>query len=156
MSASATTDAGDTVGMLGGILLLVFAVLVLTYVLFAKRPFGLSATPFGLWSFVGWAVASGILTGVFFLIDEFVGNKTHLSIFDPFYNTHEFTWAPLTSITVAVVLAINLVSANVLKPYLERQGRNVVAWTTAIVVFTPILAGIVYLLTWPKDKSLKG
>ena len=33
----------------------------------------------------------------------------------------------------------------------KKQKRRAVMWTTAFIVFTPILAGLAYLLTWPKE-----
>ena len=55
-----------------------------------------------------------------------------------------------------LILGFNLATTDVLRHYVRQHGRNVVSWTTASIVFTPILAGIVYLLTWPKGKKLTG
>ena len=55
-----------------------------------------------------------------------------------------------------IIIGFNLATTDVLRHYVRQHDRNVIPWTTASLVFTPILAGIVYLLTWPKDKKLTG
>lgn len=55
-----------------------------------------------------------------------------------------------------IILGFNLATTDVLRHYVRQHGRNVVSWTTASIAFTPILAGIVYLLTWPKGRKLTG
>ena len=61
-------------------------------------------------------------------------------------------WAPVASIISAglifYIVAIQAVIGNA-----RRYGRNAIRWATAFAIFTPILAGIVYLLTWPKSQK---
>ena len=54
------------------------------------------------------------------------------------------------------ILGFNLATTDVLRHYVRQHGRNVISWTTASIVFTPILAGVVYLLTWPRGQKLTG
>jgi len=42
---------------------------------------------------------------------------------------------------------------DVIYLHAKRQRRNVVRWITAFIVFSPLLAGIAYLLTWPKSQQ---
>jgi len=108
-----------------------------------------------LWIGICW-----LLAYVFHQIDLIDDTKTLVS--DPLgkmfggsgYRYVPITWAPAVTIFV-FVLGFNIVAADIVKPYIKRQGENVVMWVTAIIVFTPLLAGIAYLLTWPKDRPLK-
>lgn len=68
-------------------------------------------------------------------------------------DTHPFL-SLFILVTFVYVLLLNLAFVDVLRHVIKRHERNVVAWTTAVVVFSPFLAGIAYLLTWPKDKRL--
>jgi len=81
--------------------------------------------------FAIWLVLSGIFAAVFFGIDNSI------------------TWAPATSILASIVL-LDILFAYVIYYHAKCYGRNAVAWATAFVVFSPLWAGIAYLLTWPK------
>jgi hypothetical protein len=60
-------------------------------------------------------------------------------------------WAPLAwGLSAAIILYI--VGIWIIYQYAKRHGRNVVRWTTAAITFSPVLAGIVYGLTWPKSR----
>ncbi len=48
-------------------------------------------------------------------------------------------------------LALYITLAYVVHNHAKSHNRRAVAWTTAFIVFTPILAGLAYLLTWPKE-----
>jgi len=61
-------------------------------------------------------------------------------------------WAPIASI-IAAGLALYIVATQTVYSNAKRHGRNAIRWATAFVLFTPILAGITYLLTWPKDSK---
>ena len=70
--------------------------------------------------------------------------------------TTNITWAPVASIFVACLTGVYIF--YVLIPYIvyhhaKSQGRSEVRWVTAFVIFTPLLAGIAYLLTWPKGEE---
>ena len=79
-----------------------------------------------------WIIICGILSSIFFGVEA-----AGLAVF-------------------VIILGFNLATTDVLRHYVRQHGRNVVPWTTASIVFTPILAGVVYLLTWPKDRKLTG
>ena len=64
-------------------------------------------------------------------------------------------WGIVVSVIVGIYL-FNIASADILRHYVKQHGRNVIAWVTSIIVFTPILSGIVYLLTWPKNQKFTG
>jgi len=67
-------------------------------------------------------------------------------------------WAPVATIIVASSLVfyfLYIVIPQIVYGNAKSHGRNAVRWTTAFVVFTPFLAGIAYLLTWPKGKNKK-
>ena len=66
-----------------------------------------------------------------------------------------YGWFVALAIVVSVIL-FNVFSADILRHYIKQHSRNVIAWTTAVIVFTPFLTGIAYLLTWPKDKAFTG
>jgi len=57
-------------------------------------------------------------------------------------------WAAFSLFVAAP--GIYIASVYVIYDNARRHGRNAVAWTTAAIVFSPILAGIAYGLTWPK------
>ncbi len=90
-----------------------------------------------------WIVVFVLIVAFLFLIDQIDGTEAGYS---------DITWAP----GATAVLFFNMVSAAFIRPYVKRHGRNVVRWITAFVVFTPVLAGIAYLLTWPKNQRQKG
>jgi hypothetical protein len=102
-----------------------------------------------------------ILCCIFYVADFFDGT-THT------YTTYTYGWLEKTIVVETIVwaddaIAVTVILAAVYIFYLviplivyddaKRHGRNPVRWTTAFVVFTPLLAGIAYLLTWPKSKQ---
>ena len=99
-----------------------------------------------------WIVISGVLSAIFFTIEKITGTGSDYS-----WRRGVSTggWAAGLSIFVTII-GFNLATADILRHYIRQHGRNVISWTTAIIVFTPILAGIVYLLTWPKNQKLTG
>lgn len=86
-----------------------------------------------LFNFLLWILLSASLGGIFFAIDYLV----------------YFDWAQEATILVSII-GFNIATADILRYYVERHGRNTVSWTTAIVLFSPFFAGILYLLTWPR------
>lgn len=103
-----------------------------------------------------WMLICGVLSAGFFIIQDVTdtGSKLVRYVRD---GNMGWTggWAAGLSIFITI-LGFNLATTDVLRHYVRQHGRNVVSWTTASIVFTPILAGVVYLLTWPKDKKLTG
>jgi predicted membrane protein len=66
-----------------------------------------------------------------------------------------FTWAFTWSIYTGI-LGLYVVAVFFVVQLAKRHERNVVAWTTAAILFTPVLTVIAYLLTWPKDRTGQG
>jgi len=97
-----------------------------------------------------WILVCGVLSACFFIIEDVTDtNLPRLR------GQAQVGWAAGLS-TFVFILGFNLATTDVLRHYVRHHGRNVVSWATASIVFTPILAGVVYLLTWPKDKKLTG
>lgn len=64
-------------------------------------------------------------------------------------------WA--TEITIAIgIISFNLAMADNIRRYAESHGRNTVFWTTATILFSPLLALIAYFLTFPKGVKLSS
>ena len=103
-----------------------------------------------------WILVCGILSVCLFFIEDVTdtGSKLVRHVRD---GSRGWTggWAAGLSIFITI-LGFNLATTDVLRHYVRQHGRNVVSWATASLVFTPILAGVVYLLTWPKDRQLTG
>ena len=97
-----------------------------------------------------WILVCGLLSLLFFWLEDITAPWTYHRGLSP-----KPSWAVEPSIFVTI-LGFNLATTDVLRHYVRQHGRNVVSWTTASLVFTPILAGVVYLLTWPKDRQLTG
>lgn len=95
--------------------------------------------------FTAWFVISVIIVIGSIYIDDITSMRY----------SHPFECLIPFSITVSIIL-FNLASADILRHYVKHHERNVVSWTTAIILFSPILIGILYLLTWPKDRKLTG
>ena len=97
-----------------------------------------------------WVVVSSIIIPVAFYVEE---ETSYL--FRNYIRMYPFAFLPKLAIAICILL-FNLATTDVLRHYVRQHERNVISWTTASLLFTPILAGIVYLLTWPKDKKLTG
>jgi hypothetical protein len=99
-----------------------------------------------------------LLCIIFFTIDLLDG-ITHTYTYGWLEKTvvvETIAWADdATAVTVilAVFYIFYIVIPHIVYDNAKRHGRNAVRWTTAFVVFTPVLAGIAYLLTWPKSKQ---
>lgn len=99
-------------------------------------------------------LSAALLCIIFFVADYFDGTEIYHSEWyyaEPW--AEPIVWAPFASLFAGVVAGIYIF--YILAPYAvyhhaKQKGRNAVRWTTAFVVFTPLLAGIAYLLTWPK------
>lgn len=112
-----------------------------------------------------WIVLTLILCGIFFVIDYFdpsnVGEWTDHPLFSLFSGAEKtyhvitpFNWAPETSIVIAsiVVFYLYIFTTRIIYRHAKPNRRNVVRWTTASIVFSPLLAGLIYLLTWPQKE----
>jgi len=116
--------------------------------------------------FLLWILISGLLSGLFFLIDSNDGTFTNIyryEYFQPFdkmlprkVGTSEYAWAPEASIAVSII-GFNLVGARAGRYYFRRHKRDVYRWTAAFMLFSPIIAGIIYYytLTWHKEASIE-
>ncbi len=96
----------------------------------------------------------------FFIIDKIDGaTRVYKDYWRISYDTILYTWAPEVS-TILVASCLYVVLSCTIHQHAQRNGRNVIRWTTASLVFTPLLAGIAYLLTWPgrktEDKQSEG
>jgi len=96
-----------------------------------------------------WALGSGLLSGIFFAIDSIDATYGYYGSWSP-SKTNPIVWAPTASI-VTVIIILNVLSAYFIYHHAKLHGRKMVAWATAFLVFSPILAGIAYGLTWPKS-----
>ena len=95
-------------------------------------------------AFIVWmllCVVIWVLSVAFHGFDELRSDIYHIGLVLPIW-----TYPALIG---AIALYITLV--YVVYDHAKRHHRRAVAWTTAFIVFTPILAGLVYLLTWPKE-----
>ena len=103
-----------------------------------------------------WILVCGILSAGFFIIQDVTdtGSRLVRYVRD---GGRDWTggWAAGLSI-FTTILGFNLATTEVLIHYVRQHERNVVSWTTASLVFTPILSSVVYLLTWPKARKLTG
>ena len=109
-----------------------------------------------LLNFLLWLAVSLFLCGLFFIIDYNDGAK-HVWYTPPSYTfRHEeaLAWAPMASVIVAII-GFYWASIDAAYRHMKRSGRNVVRWMSAFILFTPVLAGIAYLLTWPKGQKPK-
>jgi len=65
-----------------------------------------------------------------------------------------YDWAPGTSIGVGI-LTVNIACAIILVHYLRLHKENMVPWITGMILCTPVLTLIMYLLTWPSERVSK-
>jgi len=89
-----------------------------------------------------WMLLCGIMAVFFTLFKELLSERFSLEI------PGLVNWIVL-SLIGAVGLYFTL--AYVVYNHAKRHHRRAVAWATAFIVFTPILAGLAYLLSWPKE-----
>ena len=105
---------------------------------------------------LAWVLICGVITGVFFLIDN--QSTSGQLIWNPeigrFVKESSISWAPAASIWVGLI-GLTIAAAHIIYHHAKRHGRNAVAWATAFIVFSPFLSLIVYLITWPAPKTEK-
>ena len=103
-----------------------------------------------------WILVCGVLSVGFFILED-VTDTGRYYVRHSRYGSPGWTGGWATGLSIfTTILGFNLATTEVLIHYVRQHERNLVSWATASLVFTPILAGIVYLLTWPKDKKLTG
>jgi hypothetical protein len=66
-----------------------------------------------------------------------------------------FDWAPIAWIFIATGI-LYIVGCWIMYQHAKRYNRNAVRWTTAAIVFSPVLAWIAYGLSWRKSSMLMG
>lgn len=108
------------------------------------------------WGLVVWPLLSWvILTGVCFALDKLDPAMRRVGYgWPPKYEPipgNPATWAPLASIFIALAI-LYAISVWIIYQHAKRYRGNAVRWATASVVFSPILVGIAYGLTWPKSQ----
>lgn len=105
-----------------------------------------------------WIVICGLLDVILWIVDyiDFLNSErslpyekelsfgTYMAI--PYYTTSVWTnW----SILIISILGLNIAGANIVYNHAKSHNRNACAWLVGFILFTPILAGIAYLVTWP-------
>lgn len=99
-----------------------------------------------------WVLGSGFFSAIFFAIDFENNPPSYYRSLGLPWHSSPITWAPTASIVTSIII-LNIISAYIVYHHAKRHGRNPVAWATAFAVFSPILAGIAYGLTWPKTQQ---
>jgi hypothetical protein len=100
----------------------------------------------GIHNLALWILVSSVLSVIFIIIEDVTGTGP---------SRLGGGWAFELSFFVRVT-GFNIACADILRHYIKQHKRDVTAWTTAIIIFTPVLTGIVYLLTWPGNQKLTG
>lgn len=93
-------------------------------------------------AFIVWMLLCGIMAVFFTVFKELFSKRFGLEI------PGLVNWIVL-SLIGAIGLYFTL--AYAVYNHAKKHDRRAVAWATAFIVFTPILAGLAYLLTWPKE-----
>lgn len=105
-----------------------------------SRKKGINLRKGSLLAFIVWAGITIIGTGVFVLVDPSARG--------------EWTVPPAMGAICAPAI---LYAFGVWAIYTvaKRHNRNAVRWSTAAIIFSPVLAWAVYGLTWPKGEKAK-
>jgi len=112
---------------------------------------GISLRKGGLLAFVVWAG----LTAVCYGLDKLDPAMRHVgwgltSRYEPVPG-NPVEWAPVLAFVFALAI-LYAFGAWAIYTVAKRHGRNTVRWTTAAIVFSPVLAWAVYGLTWRKSQ----
>jgi hypothetical protein len=67
-------------------------------------------------------------------------------------NNHPYSATLWSLLFVVVSVGYYIAIADSIYRHALRHNRRAVGWFTAFLIFTPLLAGIAYLLTWPRSK----
>ena len=96
----------------------------------------------GLKELIVWLLLCGILVTLFLVSKQLISNAIGVEI--P---------ASLMWIIYSAIAGIGLyfTLAYVVYNHAKKHHRRAVAWATAFIVFTPFIAGLLYLLSWPKE-----
>ena len=93
--------------------------------------------------FIVWLLLCGIFVAFFIVLKKpFFSERFALEI------PELPDWRVIASI---VGSALYFTLAYVVYNHAKKYHRRAVAWATAFIVFTPILGGLAYLLSWPKE-----
>jgi len=65
------------------------------------------------------------------------------------YPTYQPSYWVVVSSIVVFVVGFNIAGADIVYHHARRHKRKALAWATAFILFSPLLTGIVYFLTWP-------
>jgi hypothetical protein len=100
-----------------------------------------------VWPFLIWAGLSAICFGL---------DKLDPVMTGPPWERHTIPgnpleWAPVAWAIIAAGI-LYIVGTWIIYRHAKHHKRNAVAWTTAAIAFSPVLAGIAYGLTWPKSQ----
>ncbi|MBA7481874.1 hypothetical protein ES707_17352 [subsurface metagenome] len=74
----------------------------------------------------------------------------------PLVDFNRFNWAPWASAWTLIGLIgffLYVKGIYLIHNHAEHNGRNTVRWTTASILFSPIVAALIYLLTYPEKKG---
>lgn len=95
-----------------------------------------------------WVIVSIVISTIFCVLGEATTEDIRR-----FNEPDSLNWGQVLSIVITILL-FNLFAADILRHFIKEHARNVVAWTTAIIVFTPFISAIFYFLTWPKNQKI--
>ncbi len=89
-----------------------------------------------------WLLLCVILVALFSVFRQSLSNIFGVEI------AELLTWIVLVAIAC---VGMYFTLAYVVYNHAKKRNRRAIAWATAFIVFTPILAGLLYLLSWPKE-----
>jgi len=96
------------------------------------------------WHLVIWPILTWvILSGICYWLDN---REWHVWSF-----SRPLDWAPEAWAIIAAGI-LYIVSVWIMYQHAKRYNRNAIRWTTAAIVFSPVLVWIVYGLTWRKSQ----
>ena len=92
-------------------------------------------------AFIVWLLLFGIFVVLYTVFKQLFSSIIGIEI------PGLFTW-----IIIAILAGVGVyfTFAYVVYNHAKKHNRRAVAWATAFIAFSPILAGLLYLLTWPK------
>jgi hypothetical protein len=107
------------------------------------------------WHLVIWpALTWAIIGGLCYWLDKLdpavtvkLTGEYYVSVLVP---GNPLEWAPAAWFFIAIGI-LYIVSIWLIYRHAKRYNRNAVRWTTAAIVFSPVLAWIVYGLSWRKN-----
>lgn len=94
-----------------------------------------------------WWLIVGILTVLNFTLIAPQMEKFWVFLFGP-DSVESLNWLSIVGI---IGIGIYFTLAYVVYSHAKEHNRRAVAWATAFIIFTPVLGGLFYLLSWPKE-----